>query len=100
MYFIIMADGDGKRWNNYLGIPKHLVEINGEPIIKRTVRLLKENGVNNIIITSRDERYNFAKRIPQSNRDCEIDRFEETIIPPEGDICFLYRRCLLYWKCN
>ena len=34
-----MADGEGKRWGNYLGIPKHLIEIDGEPIIKRTVRL-------------------------------------------------------------
>lgn len=90
MKYIIMADGDGKRWNNYLGIPKHLIEIDGEPILARTVRLLKENGVkdNDIIITARDERYTYAKRIPQTCRDCEIDRFEETLI--DGPVCYLY----------
>ena len=51
MKYIIMADVDGKRWNNYIGIPKHLIEINGEPILARTVRLLKENGIDDIVIT-------------------------------------------------
>lgn len=83
-----MADGDGKRWNNYMGIPKHLIPIDGEPLIARTVRLLKEIGIKNIIITSKDERYNFAQRLPQTTRDCEIDRFEETITTEK--VCFLY----------
>lgn len=89
MRYVIMADGEGKRWNNYLGIPKHLVEINGEPLIARTVRLLKENNVDDIIITSRDERYNFASRVEQSVRECEIDRFDEKVINGE-EICYLY----------
>ena len=38
---IIIAAGRGTRWNNYLGRPKHFVEIDGEPIIKRTVRLAR-----------------------------------------------------------
>lgn len=85
-----MADGEGKRWNNYMGIPKHLIEIKGEPILARTVRLLTENGIpkENIIITSRDERYNYATRIEQTVRDCEIDRFEESVI--DGPICYIY----------
>ena len=28
--------------------PKHLTEINGEKIIERTIRLLKENGIKDI----------------------------------------------------
>lgn len=42
MKYIIMADGGGTRWNNYMGIPKHLVEIDGEPLLGHTVRLLRE----------------------------------------------------------
>ena len=38
-------------------IPRHLVEINGEPLVKRTIRLLKENGINDIIITAKDPRF-------------------------------------------
>lgn len=83
-----MADGNGKHWGNYTGVPKHLIDIDGEPLIARTVRLLKENGIKNIVITSSDERYTFAQRVPQTIRDCEIDRFEETITTEK--ICFLY----------
>jgi len=87
MKYIIMADGDGKRWNNYLGVPKHLVEINGEPLLARTTRLLKENGITNYVITTRDERYGqYGETIPQSKRDCEVDRFEEFSKP----VCYLY----------
>lgn len=85
-----MADGEGKRWNNFLNLPKHLVLINNEPIIARTVRLLRENGETDIWITSRDARYNFAKRQEQSVRDCEIDRFEESLIPSNSSVCYLY----------
>lgn len=37
--------------------PKQLTEINGEPLVKRTIRLLKENGVKDILITSHDKRF-------------------------------------------
>jgi MobA-like NTP transferase domain len=36
---IIIAAGEGARWNNYLGKGKHFIEIDGETIIARTVRL-------------------------------------------------------------
>ena len=66
MKYIIMAAGKGTRWNNYLGIPKHLIEINGETLLARTTRLLKENGIKNYIITSSDERYKqYGTTIPQ-----------------------------------
>ena len=35
-----IADGDGTRWGNYLGVPKHLAPVDGVPILYRTVRLL------------------------------------------------------------
>lgn len=86
MKYIIMAAGEGKRWGNYLGIPKHLVEINGETLLGRTTRLLKKHGID-YIITGDDERYRqYGKLIPQTNHDCEIDRFEEVNEP----VCYLY----------
>ena len=36
MKYIIMAAGMGTRWNNYLGVPKHLIELNGETLLGRT----------------------------------------------------------------
>ncbi len=87
MKYIIMAAGEGKRWGNYNGVPKHLIEINGETLLGRTARLLKENNVD-YIITSSDERYKqYGEVIPQSYLDCEIDRFEDI---NEDEICYLY----------
>lgn len=37
--------------------PRQLTKINGEPLVARTIRLLKENGINDIIITSHDKRF-------------------------------------------
>lgn len=89
MKYVIMAAGAGTRWNNYLGIPKHLIEINGETLLERTTRLLKENGVTDYIITCSDPRYKkYGATTEQTNHDCEIDRFEESLI--DGPICYLY----------
>lgn len=87
MKYVIMAAGEGKRWNNYLGVPKHLIKINGETLLGRTTRILKENNID-YVITSSDERYKqYGETIPQSCLDCEIDRFEEL---DDDEICYLY----------
>lgn len=87
-----MADGKGTRWDNYMGIPKHLAEVDGEPIIARTVRLLNEktDGIAEVIITSHDPRYEFtgSKRHEPIDNNLEIDRFTRELIV--DDICFLY----------
>ena len=84
-----MCAGNGKRWNNYLGIPKHLVKINGETLIGRTTRLLKEKNINDYIITCNNNIYaEYGKTIEQTFNDCEIDRFEESVANDE--ICYLY----------
>ena len=90
MKYIIMADGKGTRWNNYKGIPKHLLKINGETLLFRIVRQLKEREKAEIIITSHDKRYEVkgAKRYEPLNNVLEIDRFTEELI--ENDVCFLY----------
>lgn len=91
MKYIIMADGKGTRWNNYNNIPKHLIEINGETLLGRTVRLLNELDEGcQVIITSHDERYEFpgATRYEPLNNNLEIDRFTEELIA--NDVCFLY----------
>lgn len=92
MRIVIMADGKGTRWNNYLGIPKHLAQIDDEKIISRTVRLLDKicGGDREIIITSHDLRYEFegSIRYEPINNHYEIDRFTEELIT--DDMIFLY----------
>ncbi len=46
--FIIMCGGSYEKWET----PKHLVKIHGEPLVARTIRLLRENGVEDIAISS------------------------------------------------
>lgn len=40
---VVMAAGEGSRWGNHLGVPKHLIPIGGETLIQRTVRLLRQH---------------------------------------------------------
>jgi len=42
---IILAAGSGTRWGNYLGVPKQMIVIEGEPLLVRTIRQIKERGI-------------------------------------------------------
>lgn len=53
MKFIIMCGGQYEKWET----PKHLVKIHGEPLVARTIRLLKENGVTDIAISSNNDEF-------------------------------------------
>ena len=51
MRYIIMCGGDYSEWDT----PKQLLEVMGEPIVGRTIRLLRENGIEDIAISSNNE---------------------------------------------
>ena len=53
MKYIIMCGGQYNEWK----IPKHLLEINGESLVARTIRLLKNNGITDIAISTNDKRF-------------------------------------------
>lgn len=48
MKYIIMCGGTYIKWKK----PRQLTEIKGEPIVARTIRLLKENNIKDIYISS------------------------------------------------
>lgn len=52
--YIILANSNDETFD----IPRQLVEIKGEKLIDRTIRLLRENGVKDITITAHDKRFN------------------------------------------
>ena len=54
MKYVIMCGGDYKKWSK----PRQLTEINGEPIIARTIRLLRECGVEDIAISANNNHFN------------------------------------------
>lgn len=92
MRFVIMADGKATRWQGHMGVSKHMVQIDGEPLIARTVRLLREiaDEPYEIIITSHNQNYEFegCKRYEPLDNNYEIDRFTEELII--DNMCFLY----------
>ena len=53
MKYIIMCGGISTTWNT----PRQLYKINGEEIVARTIRLLRENGIEDISISSNDTRF-------------------------------------------
>lgn len=53
MKYIIMCGGISTQWDK----PRQLYEICGEPIVARTIRLLREQGIEDISISSNDERF-------------------------------------------
>lgn len=53
---LILAAGDGTRWGNFRDTPKHLVEIEGERLIDRTVRQYLQY-TDDVVVVGSDERY-------------------------------------------
>ena len=48
MKYILMCGGTYRKWET----PRQLLKVNGEPIVARTMRLLRENGIEDIAISS------------------------------------------------
>lgn len=73
---VILAAGSGERWGNYLGVPKQLIKIDGESLLFRTIRQIKERGISEVIVTVPKKGYFGeipAKEIVGS-RNVEIDK--------------------------
>lgn len=56
---LITAAGAMRRWTVdgqlHGGVPKHLIPVLGEPLLARTVRLLRERGIGDIIVVGPDD---------------------------------------------
>ena len=60
MKYIILCGGQYDKWTT----PKHLTQIKGEPIVQRTIRLLRECGVTDIAISSNNPQFYEDMGIP------------------------------------
>lgn len=86
-----MANGKGSRWGGHLGIPKQLIEIEGETLLKRIVRQVRQFEPNaEIVISSSDSRHETAgaRRHEPLVNEIELDRFVDELLI--DDTCFLY----------
>lgn len=97
---IIIAAGDATRWQNFLGVPKHLIPIKGEPILYRTVRLLKENNITDIsIVSPQDDRYDIPGThffVPVKNpKHYGVDKFinSKELWNKKGKTIIIYGDC-------
>ena len=57
MRYAIMSDGKETRQNNYMDTTKQTISINEENLLQRTIRLLHENEIYDILILSHDRRH-------------------------------------------
>ena len=55
MKYVIMCGGTYNKFK----IPKQLLKVNGEVIVERTIRLLKENGITDIAISTNNPAFNY-----------------------------------------
>ena len=78
MFYVIMCGGTYSEFDS----PRQLIEINGERIVDRTVRLLKENGCEHVFISATDKRFD----------SCGVPRLEHRneFSVGEGNICHGY----------
>ena len=94
MRYIIMCGGDYYRWET----PRQLVEINGEPIVARTIRLLKESGVEDIAISSNNIEFSkFGVPVCYHKNDYKTYETESSdgiwcdgFYPTEEPVCYIF----------
>ncbi len=92
---IIIAAGEGTRWNNYLGVSKHFVEIGGERLLERTVRQLNERGIRPTVVGNTPDYHveGCCLFIPNLNPDnVDADKFlsSESLWNEDGRTIVLY----------
>lgn len=94
MKYVILADSKN---TEPFETPRQLSEINGEILIDRTIRLLKENGIEDILITSHDKRFDkYGKRYEPLHNDYDpikrtgywLNAFPIELL--KEPICFLF----------
>ena len=103
---IIPAAGESHRWNNYLGMPKHLVPIgkSGQALINRTIELLISHGIDEIYVITDNNLITNSVKNAQIIKPEKSDYLTDTILSTRerwtdkttvmlGDV-FYSRRCV------
>ena len=84
----------GGHYGPFANNPRQLIEVNGEPVVARTIRLLREAGIDNIAISSNDSRFdNFGVEVLHHKNDFGIDRnayWVDAFYPTEEEACYIF----------
>lgn len=104
MKYIVMCGGD---YTDQFKTPKPLIKINGETLVERTIRLLKENGIEDIGISTLNPKYNYieveklrhkndyiheARDLPKKSEHCWLNAY----YPIDTPACYLAGD--VYWS--
>lgn len=54
---LILAAGEGERWSNFEGVPKHLVDVEGEILLERTCKQFLKYTNDVTVVGPNDDRY-------------------------------------------
>ena len=94
MRYIIMCGGQYRQWKT----PRQLVKIRGEPIVARTIRLLKENGITDIAISSNIDGFD-CFGVPVLKHDNSYDavgydhftgHWYDAFYPTKDPVCYIF----------
>ena len=94
MKYIIMCGGKYEKWET----PKHLVEIHGEPLVARTIRLLRESGEEDIAISSNNDAFErFGVEVLRHKNDYVLPKDRDASVPwldafypMTSPVCYLF----------
>lgn len=94
MKYIIMCGGRYDAWN----YPKQLASINGEVLVERTIRLLRECGATDIAISSNDDRFEaFGVPVLRHNNGYTAHGYNDydgywcdAFYPTDEPCCYIY----------
>lgn len=92
--YIIMCGGNYKHWKK----PRHLSVIKGEELVERTIRLLKENGIKDISISSNNpifEKFGIPVLKHDNLYNCRWHDIEEgswfnCFYPTNEPVCYIF----------
>ena len=92
MKYIIMAGGIYPEFEK----PRQLTEVFGEPLVERTIRLLRENGIEDIAISSTLEGFDgFGVPVLKHDNDFDLSRLDEcwwldAFYPMDEPVCYIF----------
>lgn len=93
MKYILMCGGDYKDFKT----PKHLSKIKGEVLVERTIRLLKENGIKDIYISTNNPAFDYIDipKLKHTNTftlegDKTTGYWLDAFYPTNEEVCYIF----------
>ena len=90
MKYILLCGGMNSKEQKRFDKPRHLLEIKGEPIVARTIRLLRERGVEDIAISTDAPELFEGFGVPIIKRHFDTDSWIECFPTIPDPVCYLF----------